>query len=229
MLILVVEDERPMARHIVATLRRHGHETRWCIDGEEGLRSALATTPDLIVLDLNLPTLDGLEVLARLRAARCPSRVLVLTARGALEERVAGLRSGADDYLPKPFAAEELIARVEALGRRAATPSPGDKLNFADLHLDLVGRRVTRAGRPVELTPREFDLLRVLLGEPGRVFSRAELSERVWQRDHRYDTRTVEIFITRLRRKIDPPDSLPLLHTVRSAGYVLQADPPAPA
>ena len=225
MVILVVEDERPLARHIAAALRRHGHEPRVCHDGAEGLREALATTPDLVVLDLNLPALDGLAVLARLREARCPSRVMILTARGEVEHRVAGLRAGADDCLPKPFAVEELVARVEALGRRAAAPKASDRLQLADLHMELVHRRVTRAGQPVELTPREFDLLHVLLGEPGRVFSRGELSERVWQRDHRYDTRTVEIFIARLRKKIDAAGPVPLLHTVRAVGYVLQAEP----
>lgn len=229
MVILVVEDERPLARHVAAALRRQGHDPHVCHDGAEGLREALSTTPDLIILDLHLPSLDGLAVLARLREARCPSRVLILTASGDVGDRVAGLRAGADDYLPKPFAVEELVARVEALGRRAATPAASERLNLADLHMELVNRRATRAGRVIDLTPREFELLHVLLSEPGRVFSRGELSERVWQRDHRYDTRTVEIFITRLRKKLDSTSDLPLLHTIRHVGYVLQTQPPADA
>ncbi len=229
MVILVVEDERPLARHIAAALRRHGHEIQVCHDGAEAVRTAITTGPDLVVLDLNLPSLDGLGVLARLREARCPSRVMILTARGEVDDRVTGLRAGADDYLPKPFAVEELVARVEALGRRAANPAISERRQLADLHMDLVGRRVSRAGRPMDLTPREFDLLQVLLGEPGRIFSRGELCERVWQRDHRYDTRTVEIFIARLRKKIDDDGLVPLLHTVRSVGYVLQATPPTSA
>ena len=226
MIILVVEDERALARHIVAALRREGHDVRVRHDGEEAVRAALAETHDLVVLDLNLPSLDGLGVLARLRAAHCPSRVLILTSRNELEDRVAGLRSGADDYLAKPFAVEELLARVHALGRRSGALSTTDLLTVGDLHADIANRRVTRAGAPIALTPREFELLHLFLREPGRVFSRGEICERIWQRDHRYETRTVEVFVARLRRKLDPDDSAPLLHTVRALGYVLQAHPP---
>lgn len=226
MKIVVVEDELALARHIVSALRRQGHEVAACHDGAEAARQVLQHAPDLVVLDLTLPGADGLDVLARLRAARCPSRVLILTARGRLEDRVTGLRAGADDYLPKPFAMEELVARCEALGRRTSVPATTGRFAAADLQLDAVNHHVVRAGEPVELTPREFELLQILLSEPGRVFSRGELCERVWQRDHSYETRTVEIFIGRLRRKIDRPGLTPLLHTVRGAGYVLQPDAP---
>ncbi len=226
MVILVVEDERALSRHIVAALRREGHDVRASHDGEQAVHEALAETHDLVVLDLNLPSLDGLGVLGRLRAAHCPSRVLVLTSRNEVEDRVAGLRAGADDYLAKPFAVEELVARVNALGRRSGALTTADLITVGDLHADLANRRVTRGGEPIALTPREFELLHLFLREPGRVFSRGEICERVWRRDHRYETRTVEVFIARLRRKLDPEDNAPLLHTVRAFGYVLQVQPP---
>ncbi|HZJ17272.1 MAG TPA: response regulator transcription factor [Chthoniobacteraceae bacterium] len=222
MRILVIEDEPQLCRHVTAALRRSGHSTSVHHDGPGGLREALEHPPDLIVLDLSLPGLDGLSVLARLRAATCPARVLVLTARGEVEDRVRGLKAGADDYLVKPFSMEELIARIEALGRRAASPTAADVLAVADLHMDVQHRRVTRAGAHIALSPREFDLLQVLMQEPGRVFSRTELCERVWQREHEYDTRTVEIFITRLRKKVDASFAMPLIHTVRAVGYEIR-------
>jgi DNA-binding response OmpR family regulator len=149
--------------------------------------------------------------------------VLILTARGDVEDRIKGLKAGADDYLAKPFSLEELGARVEALGRRGTAPTESTVLRVADLQADVVHRRVTRAGQPIALSPREFDVLQVLMQEPGRVFSRTELCERVWHRDHEYDTRTVEIFITRLRRKVDSEFAAPLIHTLRSVGYTLRA------
>ncbi len=192
-------------------------------DGVEGLQAALNDAPDLVLLDLSLPGLDGLSVLARLREVQSPARVLILTARGEVEHRVKGLHAGADDYLAKPFSMDELAARVEALGRRGATSGSPELLKVADLHMDIRHRRVTRAGKAIALSPREFDVLQVLMQEPGRPFSRTELCERVWQRDHEYDTRTVEIFITRLRKKIDSSFSVPLIHTLRSVGYTLKA------
>ncbi len=221
MRILVIEDEPRLAGHIVRALVRHGHTLAACADGAEGLQAALADAPDLIVLDLGLPTLDGLEVLARLRKANCPSRILILTARGEVNERVKGLQAGADDYLAKPFSMDELAARIDALGRRGGTAKPDDILKVGNLLMDVRRRRVTRGGEKIELSPREFDLLQVLMQEPGRTFSRTELCERVWQRDHEYDTRTVEIFITRLRKKIDSGSLAPLICTVRSVGYAI--------
>jgi DNA-binding response OmpR family regulator len=225
MRILVVEDERQLARHITQALNRHGHSASACFDGAGGLREALALAPDLVVLDLNLPGLEGMAVLAGLRKAASPCRVLILTARGEVEHRVRGLKAGADDYLAKPFAMDELVARIEALGRRGATPTAADRLAVADLQMDVHHRRVGRGGRPIALSPREFDVLQVLMQEPGRVFSRTELCERVWQRDHEYDTRTVEIFITRLRKKVDSGFAAPLIHTIRAVGYTIRSSP----
>ena len=222
MRILVIEDERQLARHLSGTLTRQGHMVVAQNDGALGLELALKEPPDLVVLDLGLPGMDGLEVLARLHEAGSSVRVLILTARGEIEDRVKGLKAGADDYLTKPFSMEELIARVEALGRRGMAATTTDFLTVADLHLDVHHRRVSRAGKAITLSPREFELLLVLMQEPGRVFSRTELCERVWQRDYEYDTRTVENFITRLRKKIDTGFGIPLLHTLRSVGYTIR-------
>ena len=222
MRLLVIEDEIQLARHISRALTRHGHVVSACHEGVAGLKIALADTPDLIVLDLNLPGLDGLAVLAGLRGAGCPARVLILTSRGEVEDRIKGLKAGADDYLAKPFSLDELAARVEALGRRGATPTASDLLEVGDLHMDVQHRRVARAGQAIALSPREFDVLQVLMQEPGRAFSRTELCERVWQRNHEYDTRTVEIFITRLRKKVDAGYGAPLIHTIRYVGYAIR-------
>ena len=223
MRILVIEDEPQLARHINRALVRSGHTASAKHDGIEGLEAALNDPPDLVVLDLNLPRLDGFSVLARLRQANSPARILILTARGEVEHRVKGLKAGADDYLAKPFSLDELIARIEALGRRGTTSTAADLLKVGDLHLDIQHRRVARADRAIALSPREFDVLQVLMQEPGRVFSRTELCERIWQRDHEYDTRTVEIFITRLRKKIDAGFAVPLIHTQRLVGYCVRA------
>jgi DNA-binding response OmpR family regulator len=139
-----------------------------------------------------------------------------------VNERVKGLKAGADDYLAKPFAMNELIARIEAVGRRAATPTAADLLKVGDLQMDVQHRHVSRAGKEIALSPREFDVLQVLMQEPGRVFSRTELCERIWQREHEYDTRTVEIFIARLRKKIDAGSNVPLIHTLRYVGYTIR-------
>jgi len=221
MRVLVIEDEPQLARHVSRALSRHGHEVSVRHDGAQGLQAALEVPSDLIVLDLNPPSLDGLAVLAKLREAKSPSRVLILTARGEIEHRVKGLKAGADDYLAKPFSMDELMARVEALGRRGAASTAETILQVANLRMDLHQRRVTRGGMAIALSPREFELLHVLMQEPGRVFSRTELCERVWNRDHEYDTRTVEIFVGRLRKKIDSEGSEPLIQTVRSVGYTI--------
>ena len=217
MRILIVEDERPVARQIAAALTEAGHDPKAVHDGEAALDEVNKTPFDLIVLDIRLPGIDGFEVLKRLHAQHLAGRVLLLTARGAVEDRVTGLQLGADDYLPKPFAMRELVARVRALGRRYPE-EPGMSLRVGDVTLDLATHDVHRGAQRIELSPRENMLLKVLMREPGRVFTRTELCERVWEHAHEYDTKLVEVFIGRLRKKLGDP---PLIHTVRHVGYTI--------
>ena len=222
MKILLVEDEAKLAAHVGLALERQGHEVRIINDGAEAIDAALKTPFQLIVLDVNLPGADGLEVLRRVRQASLPVRVLMLTARSEIGDRVAGLKAGADDYLSKPFALEELLARVEVLWRRAAGVEPSDVLTAQDVRMDVRQRRLWRGGEEVAVSPREFEVLQVLMQEPGRTFSRDEICERIWNREHEYETRTVEIFIMRLRKKLDDGRSETLIETVRGAGYRLR-------
>src|SRR5205807_2242646 len=215
--ILIVEDEVRLARQIASALTEAGHDPTVVHDGEGALQEATDAPFDLIVLDVGLPHLDGFEVLRRLRARHVASRVLVLTARGEVKDRVTGLQLGADDYLAKPFAMPELVARVRALGRRYAE-EPALSLRVADLTFDLANHEVFRGSDRIDLSTRELMLLRVLMREPGRVFTRTELCERVWEHEHEYDTKLVEVFIGRLRKKISDP---PLIHTVRHVGYTI--------
>jgi two-component system OmpR family response regulator/two-component system copper resistance phosphate regulon response regulator CusR len=216
--ILVVEDDAGLARQIASALTEAGHDPIVVHDGEKALDKTKATPFDLIVLDIMLPGIDGFEVLRHLRAQHLTSRVLMLTARGEVKDRVTGLQLGADDYLPKPFAMRELVARVTALGRRYPE-EPVFKLRVGDLTLDLASHEVHRDIRNIHLSARELMLLKVLMREPGRVFTRTELCERVWEHPHEYDTKLVEVFIGRLRRKIGDP---PLIHTVRHVGYTIR-------
>lgn len=218
MRILVVEDEVRLARHVSRALTSAGHDAVVVHDGEVALREAQRVPFDLLVLDVMLPGIDGFEVLRRLRKDHCESRVIILTARGELDDRVNGLALGADDYLAKPFAMQELLARVGALGRRYAD-KPAVRLEVGDLLLDLTENTLRRGDRAIELSVRELTLLRVLMREPGRTFSRTELCERVWEREHEYDMKLVEVFISRLRKKIGDP---PLIQTVRHLGYTLR-------
>ena len=215
MRILIVDDEVQLARRIASAVMGAGHDAVLVYDGEAALHDAAETSFDLIVLDIGLPRIDGFEVLRRLRAQHITSRVLMLTARSQVEDRVTGLQLGADDYLPKPFAMQELVARVEALGRRYAE-EPALNLRVGDLTLHLATHEVYRGERRIELSARELMLLKVLMRAPGRVFTRTELCERVWEHEHEYDTKLVEVFIGRLRKKIDVP---PMIHTVRHVGY----------
>ena len=217
--ILVVEDDTGLARQIASALTEAGHDPIVVHDGEKALDKTKATPFDLIVLDIILPGIDGFEVLRLLRAQHLTSRVLMLTARGEVKDRVTGLQLGADDYLPKPFAMRELVARVNALGRRYPE-EPVLKLRVGDLTLDLASHEVHRDIRNIHLSARELMLLKVLMREPGRVFTRTELCERVWEHPHEYDTKLVEVFIGRLRRKIGDP---PLIHTVRHVGYTIDS------
>jgi DNA-binding response OmpR family regulator len=219
MRILVVEDDVPLARQIVSALTEAGHDPTVVHDGERALDKAKQKPFDLIVLDVVLPGMDGFDVLRHLRSEHMASRVLMLTARSEVKDRVTGLQLGADDYLPKPFAMRELVARVSALGRRYPK-APVLNLRVGDLILDLATHDVHRRAKRIELSPRELNLLKVLMREPGRIFTRTELCERVWEHPHEYDTKLVEVFIGRLRRKIGDP---PLIQTVRHVGYTIDA------
>ena len=221
MRILVVEDDVPLACRIGSALAKVGHELIIVHDGERALDAATQTSFDLIVLDVNLPRIDGFEVLKCLHSRCASSRVLIVSARCDVEDRIAGLQLGADDYLPKPFAIRELVARVNALGRRYPA-EPALILRAADLELDLISHEICRGGRRTELSPRELMLLKALLREPGRVFTRTELCETVWEHEHEYDAKLVEVFIGRLRKKIGDP---PLIHTVRRVGYAIDSRP----
>jgi DNA-binding response OmpR family regulator len=216
--ILVVDDDVRLARQISSAVTEAGHDPVMIHNGEEALDVATGNSFDLIVLDIGLPQMDGFEVLRRLRAQRVASRVLVLTARGEVRDRVTGLQLGADDYLPKPFAMQELVARVRALGRRYAE-EPTLHLRVGDLTFDLANHELFRGTERIDLSARESMLLKVLMREPGRIFTRTELCERVWEHEHEYDTKLVEVFIGRLRKKIGDP---PLIHTVRHVGYTIR-------
>ncbi|MEQ1861756.1 MAG: response regulator transcription factor [Chthoniobacteraceae bacterium] len=224
MRVLIVEDEPQLARHLATALEGAGHQTQVVHDGDDALSVALGGDFDLLLLDVNLPRRDGFDVLEEIRAAHRAVRVIMLTAMGEVNDRVRGLQLGADDYLAKPFAMAELLARVEAVGRRFPV-EPLKVLHVADLSLDVETREAQRGSRHIELSAREFALLKLLMREPGRVFSRTELCERVWEREHEYDTKLVEVFIGRLRRKIDEPLATPLIHTVRHAGYTIGPPP----
>lgn len=212
-----------LAAHLARALEHDGHDARVVHDGQMGLGEAREGSYELIVLDVELPGMNGFEVLNQLRALQVQSRILMLTARSETPDKLAGLRNGADDYLTKPFAMNELLARVNALGRHLVAPT-GKTVRVGDLTLQLDLREAWRGERRIELSERECALLDVLMREPGRVFSRVELSERVWAREHEYDTKLVEVFIDRLRKKIDEGASEPLLKTVRHLGYMVSED-----
>jgi two-component system, OmpR family, response regulator len=222
--ILIVEDDPETAAWLAKGLGEHGFAVETARDGPEGLYRATGGSFDAVILDRMLPGLDGLGLLRSLRAAGRTVPVLMLTALGSVDERVRGLRAGADDYLVKPFSFEELIARIEALLRRPATGAQEEtSLTCADLTLDLIARSARRGAREIELLPREFQMLEYLMRRQGRVVTRTMLLEGVW--DYHFDPKTnvIEVHISRLRRKIDAPGETPLIHTVRGAGYRLAA------
>ena len=223
MRVLVIEDDATLGRALQEFLTDQGYATDWLADGKRALAALANHSYDLVVLDLNLPLIDGLQVLISLRGEGSEIPVLVLTARDGLADRVAGLDAGADDYLTKPFAFAELLARVNALARRPPVQEVKTALQVADLELDLLRREARRAGQKIELLPKEFTLLEVLMRNEGRVVTRTMLLERVW--DFHFDPKTsvVETHVSRLRAKIDKPFAQPLLHTVKNIGYSLHA------
>lgn len=223
MRLLVVEDEPKVATFIKKGLEEEGYAVDVAADGEEGLALGLAHVHDLIILDIRLPKLDGLRVLQALRQDQVTAAVLLLTVRATIEDKVLGLDAGADDYLTKPFAFQELLARVRALLRRRAEVEP-TVLCLGDLRLDPARRTVTRRGQRIDLTPREFALLDYFMRNPGRVLTRTMIAEHVW--DYSFDTSTnvIDVYVNYLRKKIDSGREPKLLHTMRGVGYVLKAD-----
>ncbi|MDQ6775128.1 MAG: response regulator transcription factor [Actinomycetota bacterium] len=224
MRLLVVEDDEKLARVIGKGLRHAGYAVDLACDGEEALRNALVWDYDGIVLDLMLPERDGLEVSRILRDRGCWAPILMLTARGAVEDRIRGLDAGADDYLPKPFDFGELLARLRALVRRTPAERPSS-LEIGDLRLDPATRVVERAGIPIALTAREFGVLEFLMRRPGRVTTRTELLDHVWDANYEGSTNIVDVYVGRLRRKLEPPFGRELIRTVRGVGFVIELEP----
>jgi DNA-binding response OmpR family regulator len=222
MYILVVEDERRLAQVVRKVLEEEGHTVDVAYDGEEGLTLGMEGSHDVIVLDILLPVMDGLEVCRALRANRVDTPVLLLTALDAVEDRVRGLDAGADDYLPKPFAFQELLARLRALGRRRVQVREPDRLRAADLMLDLRRRRAERNGKTIELSPKEFALLEFLMRNEGRVVTRTQILDHVWGYEYSPDSNLVDVYVTYLRRKVDRGHQHKLIRTVRGTGYALE-------
>jgi two-component system OmpR family response regulator len=222
--LLLVDDEENLRSMLEAALRHNGFDVAAAATGREALDAAGAVQPDLIVLDVMLPDLDGFEVCRRLRADGARTPVLFLTARDATEDKVRGLTLGGDDYLVKPFALDELVARVQAVLRRAGlAKDEGTVLACADLELDDDAHRVTKAGQPVSLSPTEYNLLRYLLVNQGRVLSKAQILDHVWQYDFGGEGGVVETYIGYLRKKVDTTEPR-LIHTIRGVGYTLRVE-----
>jgi two-component system, OmpR family, copper resistance phosphate regulon response regulator CusR len=225
MRLLVIEDEVKLAQYLHKGLSENGHVVDLAHDGIEGRRLALGGEYDLVLLDIMLPGVDGFGVLRAIRAEKRNLPVLMLTARDEVADRVQGLEQGADDYLVKPFAFSELLARVGALlrrGQNGAGAAPATHLSLSDLEVDLLARRATRAGERLDLTAKEFNLLALLLRRRGQILSRTTLAEQVWDMNFDSDTNVVEVAVRRLRAKLDDPFPAKLLHTVRGMGYVLE-------
>lgn len=225
MRILIIEDEEKMAKALRKGLEAEQYSVSLAHSGEEGFFLASTEPPDLVILDLMLPQRDGMEVLTALRQKGASMPVLILTSKDTIKDRVRGLDAGADDYLVKPFAFPELVARIRALLRRGK-PESADLLRLADLEMDVAGRSVSREGRELTLTAREFDLLHYLLRNQGRVVSREMLARDVWQETARYTPldNVIDVHVANLRRKIDEPFRNKLLHTVRGVGFVLREE-----
>ncbi|PZF79866.1 response regulator transcription factor [Jiangella anatolica] len=221
--ILVVDDEPNLAELLTAALRYEGWTTSTALTGQDAIRAAVEDAPDAVVLDVMLPDVDGLGVLRRIRAHHPGVPVLFLTARDAVEDRVAGLTAGGDDYVTKPFSLEELVARLRGLLRRAGTARPAEvsMLAVGDLVMDEDAHEVERAGEAIRLTATEFELLRFLMRNPRRVLSKAQILDRVWQYDFGGQENIVELYVSYLRRKIDKGRE-PMIHTLRGVGYLLK-------
>jgi two-component system OmpR family response regulator len=223
MRILVVEDDKKIASFIAGGLRQAGFAVDQAADGEEGLHLALAEPYDAAVIDVMLPKLDGLALVQRVRRERVATPVIILSARRSIDDRIKGLHTGADDYLTKPFAFPELLARIHALLRRATGAAEPTRVVVGDLTMDLLARQVTRAGTRIDLQAREFALLEYLMRNAGRPVSRTLILQHVW--DYAFDPQTnvVEVLVSRVRSKVDGDLGAPMIHTIRGVGYVLRA------
>lgn len=223
MRILVVEDDKKISSFVVNGLKQAGFAVDACPDGEEALVMGRSTPYDAAVLDLMLPKLDGLSVLQQLRREGVRIPVIILSAKASVDDRIRGLQAGGDDYLSKPFAFSELLARVQALIRRATQTTEPTRLTCADLVLDLLSREVTREGQKIELQAREFSLLEYLLRNPGRVVTKTMILEHVWDYSFDPQTNVVDVLVHRLRTKVDKDFAVKLIHTIRGVGYVLKS------
>ncbi|MER0095453.1 response regulator transcription factor [Corynebacterium sp. KPL2699] len=232
MKILVVDDEQPVRESLRRSLRFNGYDVLTASDGLEAVEAVRSENPELLILDVMMPNMDGLEVCRTLRSEGWDRPILVLTARDGVSDRVAGLDAGADDYLPKPFALEELLARVRSLVRRASADSIAaeapveSKLSFEDLELDADTREVSRGGRSISLTRTEFSLLQLLMENPRNVLSRSKILEEVWGYDFPTSGNALEVYIGYLRKKTEGDGDSRLIHTVRGVGYVLRESHP---
>ncbi|ERS46777.1 response regulator transcription factor [Corynebacterium kefirresidentii] len=232
MKILVVDDEQPVRESLRRSLRFNGYDVLTASDGLEAVEAVRSENPELLILDVMMPNMDGLEVCRTLRSEGWDRPILVLTARDGVSDRVAGLDAGADDYLPKPFALEELLARVRSLVRRASADSIAaeapveSKLSFEDLELDADTREVSRGGRSISLTRTEFSLLQLLMENPRKVLSRSKILEEVWGYDFPTSGNALEVYIGYLRKKTEGDGDSRLIHTVRGVGYVLRESHP---
>lgn len=220
--ILVIEDDMEAASYVIKGLTESGHLVHHCADGKSGLGQALTTHFDIMIIDRMLPELDGLSIIAAIRAANVVTPVLILSALAEVDDKVEGLTAGGDDYLTKPYAFSELLARIEALSRRHHPEQTSNKLKLSDLEMDLIKHKVTRAGTLIALQPREFRLLEYLMRHEGQVVSRTMLLEQVWDYNFDPQTNVIDVHISRLRNKIDKGFSRPLLQTIRGAGYSLR-------
>lgn len=223
MRLLVVEDERDLNRVIARRLEKEGYSVDRCFDGEEALDYLAAGEFDAVILDIMLPKYNGLEIVRRMRAAKNQTPVLFLTAKDSVSDRVAGLDAGAEDYLVKPFAFEELLARIRVMTRKSA----GNHTNIfeiADLAMDVAAHTVTRGGQSIALSAKEFDILEYLLRNKGLVLSREKIENHIWNFDYAGGTNVIDVYIRYLRKKIDDPFTQKLIHTIRGKGYVLREE-----
>jgi DNA-binding response OmpR family regulator len=223
MRVLLVEDEMSIARFIEKGLKENGYAVDVAVDGEEGLAYAQAAEYDMLILDINLPKMDGLTLLRECRHRHIKTPTLMLTARDTVDDRVDGLDAGADDYLVKPFAFPELLARIRALFRRPPLQM-GTVLHIGDLAMDTAYRLVTRNNQSIELSPREYAVLEYMMRHPNQVLTRTQIGEHIWNFDFYNESNVVDVYIGYLRRKIDAENNLPLIHTVRGVGYRMSVD-----